>query len=198
MKKQSNVAFFVRVAGVLLLIATIVAGMLAAVNMITRDRIAENKVKEVNEKISALFECEVEKEDIEGNFDESVTDLWLIKSEGKEIGHCVRLGTKGYGGTIDMMVGFAPDGSIIGIQIVDASSETAGLGSRVAGEPFLSQFKGKSGELAFGEGVDAISGSTVSSRGVLAGVNLARKTYEDAVGVTTNENEETEEEEVPQ
>ena len=59
----------------------------------------------------------------------------------------------------------------------------AGIGTRVvdneltpAGVPVLDQFQGKSaadGTLNVGSNVDAISGATVSSKGVTAGVNAA-------------------------
>ena len=63
------------------------------------------------------------------------------------------------------------------------NSETAGIGSKVmANEPLgsgvgvLDQFIGKSaadGTLSVGSNVTAITGATVSSKGVTAGVNCA-------------------------
>ena len=63
------------------------------------------------------------------------------------------------------------------------SSETSGIGTKVVGnEPtasgvgVLDQFIGKSaadGTLTVGTNVDAITGATVSTKGVTAGVNAA-------------------------
>ena len=85
-------------------------------------------------------------------------------------------------GNIEMMVGVDADGVVTGVSIV-SNSETSGIGSKVMnneplanGTPVLDQFIGKSaadGTLAVGTNVDAISGATVSSRGVTTGVNAA-------------------------
>ena len=69
-----------------------------------------------------------------------------------------------------------------GVSIV-TNSETSGIGSKVMGnEPLtngtgvLDQFIGKSaadGTLSVGSNVDAITGATVSTKGVTTGVNAA-------------------------
>jgi electron transport complex protein RnfG len=76
-----------------------------------------------------------------------------------------------------MMVGVDTDGIVTGVSIV-SNSETKGIGSKVMSNVngVLDQFKGKSaadGTLSVGKNVDAISGATVSSRGVTTGVNAA-------------------------
>ena len=81
-----------------------------------------------------------------------------------------------------MMVGVDGEGGVTGVSIVK-HSETSGIGTKVAenepnkaGVGMLSQFEGMSaadGTLAVGTNVDAVSGATVSSRGVTAGVNAA-------------------------
>ena len=69
------------------------------------------------------------------------------------------------------------EGAVTGVSIVD-NAETAGIGSKVMENQngVLDQFIGKSaadGTLAVGTNVDAITGATVSSKGVTAGVNAA-------------------------
>ena len=81
-----------------------------------------------------------------------------------------------------MMVGVDADKAVTGVSIV-SNSETSGIGSKVmeneptaSGVGVLSQFVGKSaadGTLSVGSNVDAISGATVSSKGVTTGVNAA-------------------------
>ena len=81
-----------------------------------------------------------------------------------------------------MMVGVDGEGAVTGVAVVK-HSETSGIGTKVAdnepnsaGVGMLSQFEGKSaadGTLAVGVNVDAVSGATVSSRGVTGGVNAA-------------------------
>ena len=57
-------------------------------------------------------------------------------------------------------------------------TETPGLGAVAAtqnarGEAFRSQFVGQEGALAVGDQIDAISGATITSNAVVAGVNAA-------------------------
>ena len=70
------------------------------------------------------------------------------------------------------MVGVSADGTVVGIKIV-SHSETPGLGSRVDSDSFLGQYKGLGGVLTVGKDVDAITGSTNSSKAVTKGVNSA-------------------------
>ena len=77
----------------------------------------------------------------------------------------------GYGGQITAIAGIASDGTISGAQVLD-HSETVGLGARITGEAFLSQFKGQDETMS---DVDAISGSTISSRSFM---NLMTKAFE--------------------
>ena len=89
---------------------------------------------------------------------------------------------KGSQGNIEMMVGVDGEGTVTGVSIVD-NSETAGIGSKVmnnetlaSGVGVLDQFQGKSaadGTLSVGSNVDAITGATVSTKGVTTGVNAA-------------------------
>ncbi|MCI8388536.1 MAG: FMN-binding protein, partial [Clostridiales bacterium] len=67
-------------------------------------------------------------------------------------------------------------GQLAGIKIV-SHAETPGLGSRVNDNEYLSQYNGLSGKLTISKDVDAISGSTISSKAVLAGVNSALDAY---------------------
>lgn len=80
----------------------------------------------------------------------------------------------GYGGEFDVTVGFDASGVIQGVQIGTATfNETEGLGSRVLEAAFRDQFKGKTAPLAYGEGIDAIAGVTVTSNAALRGINEA-------------------------
>ena len=105
------------------------------------------------------------------------------KDGGEVIGHAMKIVASGSQGNIEMMVGVDAEGVVTGVSIVD-NSETSGIGSKVmSNEPLssgvgvLDQFQGKSaaadGTLTVGKNVDAISGATVSSKGVTAGVNAA-------------------------
>ena len=72
------------------------------------------------------------------------------------------------------MTGFSNDGTVVGMRVLE-HSETPGLGAKAEEAEFYEQFSGKStdGDIS----VDSISGATVTTDGVLAGVNTAREVF---------------------
>ena len=107
-------------------------------------------------------------------------------------------------GDLDVVVSLTlQDDHTIGSLIVDASTQTAGLGQLCAEEAFTSQFLGKAAPFTLGENIDAVSGATLTSTAVVEAVNellgiVPEETAEDAVEETTEEaaddaEEETEE-----
>lgn len=75
---------------------------------------------------------------------------------------------KGYKGDLTVAVLFDRADAVIGV-VVDSHSETAGLGAKVAEDPFTSRFVGKT---SF-ESVENISGATVSSEAMKKAVAAA-------------------------
>nr|WP_314715798.1 RnfABCDGE type electron transport complex subunit G [uncultured Fretibacterium sp.] len=96
------------------------------------------------------------------------------------VGHCITVTSKGYGGPIEIVVGVTKGGAVRAIRILK-QSETPGLGAK-APEPFFSgQFENrerlplnvvKQTPSAPNE-IQAISGATITSSAVTAGVNAA-------------------------
>jgi len=91
---------------------------------------------------------------------------------------------KGFGGEIGVMVGVnLEDDKIVGVGVT-THSETPGVGARAKTDPtFVAQFPGMPAEETFkvkadGGQVDALSGATVTSRGVSAALTEAGKIYE--------------------
>ena len=86
------------------------------------------------------------------------------------MGYAVKTFTdKGFGGHVEMMAGFLPDGTIYNV-IVLQHKETPGLGTKMTEPKFSNQFLGKN-PASFklkvkkdGGQVDAITAATVSSR----------------------------------
>ena len=109
-------------------------------------------------------------------------DIYEVQVNGEAGGYAVTVSASGSQGTIEMMVGVDTEGTVTGVSII-SHSETSGIGTKVMGnEPtasgvgVLDQFVGKSaadGTLSVGTNVDAITGATVSTRGVTTGVNAA-------------------------
>ncbi len=156
----------VRLVTVLTVICAAVALLLASVNHFTEAKIAENTQKVMLASIREIFDDSVNAEQVPLPEDSALDSIHLVIQNGGVCGYAASVSPSGFGGPVNIMVGVDSAGTVMGVKIV-SMSETPGLGSRVGGEEFLSQFDGKSGEVA----VDAISGATISSTAVMAGVN---------------------------
>ena len=86
-------------------------------------------------------------------------------------GALVTLTVQGYH-EMSIMVGIMPDGTVAGYKVL-SHTETANLGDRVTTEEFAAQFKGVSTPARYGNGLEAVSGATFSSNGVLTAINTA-------------------------
>jgi len=103
--------------------------------------------------------------------------------DGKAKGVAFETSGKGFGGDIGVMMGVDLEaGQLLGVGVT-THSETPGLGSRAKDDPaFGAQFKGMSVDQSFsvktdGGEVDAVSGATITSRGVCGGLNDGVKVY---------------------
>jgi electron transport complex protein RnfG len=78
------------------------------------------------------------------------------------------------------MVGVSPEGKLTGISIM-SHTETPGLGARIVEPEFTDQFKGLDLDTAKlpaeGGQVDALSGATSSTVGVIAAVSTALEQF---------------------
>lgn len=90
--------------------------------------------------------------------------------------------SKGYAGTIRVMVGVNADGNVQAIEIVE-HKETPGLGAKIAGAEFKRQFAGKSiwsanWTVQKDKGdIDQITAATISSRAVVGAVKQGLEVY---------------------
>ena len=174
MKKQSNVAYILRISLTLLVITAVVAALLAGVNYITAPIIAAANEAKTQEAINAVLPG--------GGQPAAFTDdTGLVTNVYEsETGYAVQVTPSGFDGEIDMMVGIDKDGKVLGISII-SHTETAGLGAVAAannakGEAFRNQFVDMSGSVAVtkdGGQVDAITGATITSRAICDGINAA-------------------------
>lgn len=178
MKKQSAFLHLTRLAVTLFLITAVMAGLLAGVNAVTRDKIAAAKAAKLQAALSTVMPDAAGMEEISFTGSDSTIRSVYKATDGS--GYAVEVAPAGFGGEISMLVGVGDDGKVTGISVI-SHAETAGLGAvaaakTAAGEAFRSQFLGMSGELAVtkdGGEVDAIAGATITSRAVVAGVNAA-------------------------
>ena len=104
--------------------------------------------------------------------------------DGKTVGYAVESFTsKGFSGTINIMVGFDMEGNIVGTSVI-SHSETPGLGAKMTEPAFYSQFIGKNpasfklGVRKDGGDVDAITASTITSRAYCDAVDRAYRVFQ--------------------
>ncbi|HEY6011178.1 MAG TPA: FMN-binding protein [Nitrospirota bacterium] len=119
-------------------------------------------------------------------------EYYAATAGNKPVAYIASTAGKGYSSFISMLVSLGPDMKIRDLKIL-GMNETPGLGDQVLEKSFIEQFKGKSlsqivlikGETK--ENIAAISGATISSRGVTNGVKDAVQTLVDkyGAGVTT-------------
>ena len=182
--------FILKVAGTLTVISLVVAALLGFVNSITKDKIAEIDAENTRIAMSAVAPEGSEFGDKMEVTDEMVaaasqhggklTELYPVTNGGAESGYVMKVSASGSQGTIVMMVGVDANKAITGISVV-SHAETSGIGTKVdnepnsAGVPVLDQFVGLSGAgtLNVGSTITAISGATVSTKGITMGANAA-------------------------
>lgn len=181
---------YIRLAGVLFIICVIAAVLLGYTNAITYDRIQEQIVRANDEarkavlpdadEFAALDDEAFSKLQADSRYD-MVKEIYLAKAGGSEIGYAVKVAPKGYGGSIEVMVGISREGSVRGVRVGN-NTETPGLGKNAANPKFQDQFGGKTWDSAVAvikngipkdNEIVAIAGATITSRAVAGGVEQA-------------------------
>ena len=158
----------------LFIITAVAALVLALVNAVTADTIAEHAAAQrqaamVSVAPGADVFSELYSED---NTIDGITGAYNGTSF---VGYCVEVSPNGFGGPISLMVGVDAGGSVTGVVILD-HSETAGLGARADSPDFLNQYIDKSGTITVNTGdnaIDTLTGATITSKAVTSGVNTA-------------------------
>ncbi len=190
---KAHLKFALRLAGTLTAIAVVVAGLLGLVNNVTKDKIAEaNRVKTENAMMEVVeisnpsfSDALVVSEEMvaaAGAYSAKVVELYQVTDGDAAAGYAVKVSASGSQGTIVMMVGVNVDGAVSGVSVI-SHSETSNIGTKItdnealdSGVGALDQFKGLTlpeGGLVVGGDVDAITGATVTTKGVTKGVNGA-------------------------
>ena len=167
-KKEPGMASLVIV---LFAISAITALVLGLVNMVTAPQIAINTQKKTDEAKAAVLASEVYEDVAYAGADTTIKNIW----KAGDAGYVVEVTPSGFGGNLDVMVGVDNDGVCTGVSIV-SHAETSGLGANAGKPAFREQFVGASGSVSVskdGGAIDALTGATITSRAVCAGVNSA-------------------------
>ena len=155
--------FILKVAGTLTIISLVVAALLGLVNNITADKIAAIDAENTKIAMSAVAPEGSEfgdKLDITDDMTAAASaqggklvELYPVTNGGADAGYVMKISASGSQGSIVMMVGVDADKAITG----------------------LDQFQGMSGAgtLVVGKNIIAVSGATVSTKGINMGANAA-------------------------
>lgn len=168
-KKEPGMATLVLV---LFAISAIVALLLGVTNMITKPYIDANAEKTKQAAMAEVLPADGYEEVKYTGGDGTVDAVYRAGDAGWVVQ--VTPATS-FSGTLSVMVGVDMEGKCTGVSIV-ATGETSGLGSNASKPAFKDQFIGKSGTLAVskdGGEIDAITGATITSRGVCESVTSA-------------------------
>ena len=185
-KKESTL---VNMLVALLVIAAVSGGVLGLVYGVTKDAIAEVDQKKNEAAIQAVLpldgEIIYEADTLIYNYEgvETAFPCTIAKdANGNFQGAAVKTNEGGFGGKIDMMVGFLADGTIKGTSVL-SHAETPGLGANMTGK-FKDQFVDKNPAdfrlivKKDGGDVDAITAATITSRAFSKAVDKAHKAFE--------------------
>lgn len=166
-----------RVALALTVVCGVAALALSFVYVVTKERIAEEEKRELNEALAVVFPGGESFSPFDlasfGPLPESkelkFLEAYAVTRGGKQQGLVFKVASTGYGGPIVLLVGVDTEkGVLTGVRVLE-HQETPGLGSNITEEAFLSQFPGKplTDPFAIGKDVQAVSGATISSRAVV-------------------------------
>lgn len=169
--------FIAKLTLTLLGICVVVALLLGLVNHVTEPIIDARKAEKTRAAMAQVLAAD-EYEEIDTDA-ANVVALYRAVSGGEAAGYVVEVTTNGFGGAISMVVGVDRNGAVTGVAVTD-NSETANVGTKVVGDQaVLDRFVG----MSYGENgitvnsgsnrFDGVTGATVSSKGVAAGVNTA-------------------------
>ncbi len=161
----------------LLAVCAAIAILVASVNFITKDRIEAYELEKTTSALDSVFaksDIVPEYNKVETELSGSVTGIYEATFDGNVLGYGVLCTPGGFKDVITMLVAFDSENTIMAVRVISLS-ETAGIGDKVMKDAsFTKQFEGKKNSITLGtDGVNAIAGSTVSSKAVTKGVNDA-------------------------
>lgn len=174
---------------VLVIVAALSAFILGTVSKMTAGPIQTAKDKRELEAISQVVYGEFDNNPFEEKHlipiagSENKIELYPARKDGNITSVAIKtFSNNGFGGKIEVMVGFLMDGSVNKFSILD-NKETPGLGTKVAEPKFKNQFSGRNPQKKGfkvkqdGGDIDAVTAATISSRAVVDAIQKASDAY---------------------
>lgn len=166
----------------MIIVATISAGLITVFNICTRERIAFNQEVKLKKSVLNVFGIAYEKDKIIELFNEAVKQkeiggrtVYQYYEDGEISSLSFEISGPGFWGPITALVALEPDLILLqGIEILH-QEETPGLGGRISEDEFTSQFKGKATEPKIS--IDGITGATMTSGAFAKIINESVKAF---------------------
>jgi electron transport complex protein RnfG len=165
----------IRLALILFLVTAITAGVLALVNILTKDRIAAQKAEATRVAYAEVLPTTGNYEEVSFDKTEEFKTVNKISKATDGAGYVVELSFSGAQSTVTAAVGIDAAGVVSGVSII-SHAETSGLGAKATEAVFRDQYKGAAEHVALtknGGTINAISGATITSTAVTNAVNTA-------------------------
>lgn len=188
----------VRSALTLAILAAVLTALLALIAGVTRDRIASNEQAWIRQRLDALVAPATHDNDL---LQDSIAvtgpellgtaqpvRIYRARRGGAPVAAVIRpIAPDGYRGPIELLVAIAPDGRLIGVQVI-RHDETPGLGDAFESRDvhWLERFRGRSltdpppqrwTVLRDGGDFDAFTGATITPRAIVKAVRNALEYY---------------------
>ncbi|MBB4211542.1 electron transport complex protein RnfG [Rhodothalassium salexigens DSM 2132] len=168
------------------LFALATAAILSLSDALTRGPIARRAAEDLRASLAQVIPADRHDNDLLSHrrtladAAEGEVPVFLARAEGRVTGVAFVLTGSGYSGAIRVLIGLAPDGTILGVRVL-SHSETPGLGDKieVAKDDWIEGFTGRSLGDPGPEGwrvrkdggvFDQFSGATITPRAVVATV----------------------------
>ncbi len=161
----------IKLSLILALICAVAGASLAATHSVTSKIVEARRAEEL---VAALGELLPDADAFEEVLEEDGALYYLGKKSGQPVGAVMLAAGQGYGGPVNVLVSIDMAGAVRTVKVTD-HRETAGIGDKVETPTFLGQYVGKtaSDSVTVGQDITAVSGATVTSRAVAAGVRNA-------------------------
>lgn len=156
-------AEMIKSISVLVVICIVISGALAVVNSFTAPVIEKARTaRETASRMQLLPQASGFRIISLDGLPESITSAHSGQdAHGNIKGYVFTAGRKGFDGTISVMTAFDLEGRIVNVATMDVTSETKTLGGLTAKPEYTGQYIGKDASL---EGVDGVSGATITSK----------------------------------
>ena len=179
-----------------LVIITVCAGLiLGLVYGITKGPIEQQEIKKATEARQMVLpdatdfkQIALDGIDYDREKYSDIQEVYEGTANGQAVGYTFSIVTTGYKPGLSLTIGISLDGKMTGVTIV-SHDETPGLGANATKPDFLDQFIGTDGPLTVGKTpsgaeneIQALTGATITSKGVTNAVNLVREFSEQYLG----------------